>query len=40
LLGGIQLFQGDDRVFGEVLLAGAGLCLLWIIAGAIRKKPG
>jgi predicted unusual protein kinase regulating ubiquinone biosynthesis (AarF/ABC1/UbiB family) len=31
LLGGIQLYLAGQTIFGQILIAGAGLCLLWVV---------
>ena len=40
LLGGIQLYLGGQDLFGRILLAGAGLSLVWVIAYGLGKRRG
>jgi predicted unusual protein kinase regulating ubiquinone biosynthesis (AarF/ABC1/UbiB family) len=37
LLGGVQLYLAGEKLFGEVLLAGSALVLIWILLAGRRK---
>jgi hypothetical protein len=37
LLGGVQLYLAREKPFGEVLLAGSALALIWILLAGRRR---
>jgi len=38
LLGGVQLMLANQAVFGETLLGGSALALIWMVAGGRRRR--